>query len=119
MRYTFIAFIFFSCVVESSGQSKYLLHADRVFDGEQMHEGWSVLVENDKITAVGPTSQVKAPSGVKELKLPGCTILPGLIEGHSHLLLHPYNETSWDDQVLKESDALRVARATVHARKTP
>ena len=50
--------------------------------------------------------------------LPGLTLLPGLIEGHSHLLLHPYNETSWTDQVLNESLAQRVARATVHARYT-
>jgi imidazolonepropionase-like amidohydrolase len=41
-----------------------------------------------------------------------------LIDAHVHLFLHPYNETSWDDQVLKESLALRVARATTHARNT-
>jgi len=68
--------------------------------------------------AVGPTAQIKAPKNAQVLKLAGCTLLPGLIEGHSHLLLHPYNETSWNDQVLKESDGLRLARATVHARKT-
>jgi imidazolonepropionase-like amidohydrolase len=44
--------------------------------------------------------------------------MPGMIEGHSHLFLHPYNETSWNDQVLREPLALRVARATVHARNT-
>jgi imidazolonepropionase-like amidohydrolase len=52
------------------------------------------------------------------VELPGLTLLPGLIEAHSHLLLHPYNETSWDDQVLHEALALRVARATNHARST-
>ena len=67
---------------------------------------------------MGPASQVSVPSGATRLTFAGCTLLPGLIEGHSHLLLHPYNETSWDDQVLKESDALRVARATVHAKQT-
>jgi imidazolonepropionase-like amidohydrolase len=46
------------------------------------------------------------------------TLLPGLIEGHSHLFLHPYNETSWDDQVLKESRAERTARAVNHAKAT-
>jgi imidazolonepropionase-like amidohydrolase len=75
-------------------------------------------VQKDKIVAVGPSGALKASSGVSVIKLPGCTLLPGLIEGHSHLLLHPYNETSWNDQVLKESDAYRVARATVHANNT-
>ncbi|MGH7222219.1 MAG: metal-dependent hydrolase family protein, partial [Gemmataceae bacterium] len=50
--------------------------------------------------------------------LPNATLLPGLIEAHSHLFLHPYNEASWEDQVLKESLALRVCRATNHARKS-
>src|ERR1700684_1559708 len=46
------------------------------------------------------------------------TLMPGLIEGHSHLFLHPYNETSWNDQVLKESLPERIAMATVHAKNT-
>ena len=95
-----------------------LLRPAAVFDGQDRHEGWAVLVENDKITAVGPAAQVAAPAGARTLDLPGLTLLPGLIEGHSHLLLHPYNETSWNDQVLLESQALRVARATAHAQRT-
>jgi imidazolonepropionase-like amidohydrolase len=95
-----------------------LLRPAAVFDGEALHPGWVVLVEGDKIKAVGPASQLVAPAGASSLELPGLTLLPGLIEGHSHLLLHPYNETSWNDQVLTESLALRVARATVHARRT-
>ena len=95
-----------------------LLRPAAVFDGQDRHEGWAVLVENDKITAVGPAAQVTAPAGARTLDLPGLTLLPGLIEGHSHLLLHPYNETSWNDQVLLESQALRVARATAHAQRT-
>lgn len=95
-----------------------LLVPDRVFDGVQFHNDWVVLVEGDKIIAAGTTAQVKTSSGVVTTALPGCTLLPGLIEGHAHLLLHPYNETSWDDQVTKESDPLRTIRATVHARKT-
>jgi imidazolonepropionase-like amidohydrolase len=118
MRHILALFIFMTAMDESFCQAKYILQPDRVFDGETMHDGWSVIVEGDKIIAAGPTSQLKPLSGATLMKLPGCTLLPGLIEGHSHLLLHPYNETSWDDQVLKEKDALRVARATVHAKKT-
>jgi len=90
----------------------------RVFDGQEMHESWVVLIENGKIKAVGPIGQLSIPSNAKRIELPGTTLLPGLIEGHSHFLLHPYNETSWNDQVLVESEAERVVRATVHARKT-
>jgi imidazolonepropionase-like amidohydrolase len=95
-----------------------LLVPDRVFDGEQMHEGWAVLILNDRIVGAGPLPQLIPEKNVATLKLEGCTLLPGMIEGHSHLFLHPYNETTWADQVLKESDALRTARSTVHARKT-
>jgi imidazolonepropionase-like amidohydrolase len=95
-----------------------LLRPAAVFDGQDLHPGWAVLVEGDKIKAVGPAAQLAAPAGAQVRELPGLTLLPGLIEGHSHLLLHPYNETSWNDQVLTEPLALRVARATVHARRT-
>src|SRR5829696_4549048 len=74
-----------------------LLVPDRVWDGVDAapHEGWAVLVRGDRIEAVGPRAQVSAPSDAKTIALPGTTLLPGLIEGHSHLLLHPYGETSW------------------------
>ncbi len=90
----------------------------RVFDGMTMHEGWSVLVRGDRIVSAGPASSLVLPAGSRRVDLPGATLMPGLIEMHSHLLLHPYNETTWDDQVLREPLALRVARATNHARET-
>ena len=97
-----------------------LLRPARVFDGvtAEPHVGWVVLVTGDRIAAVGPAGVVRAPTGATTVDLPAMTLLPGLIEGHSHLLLHPYNETSWDDQVLHEALSLRVARATNHARAT-
>ena len=105
-------------VVPGNSAPATLLRPAAVFDGQDRHLGWVVLVENDRITAVGPAAQLALPVGVRTLDLPGLTLLPGLIEGHSHLLLHPYNETVWNDQVLLESQALRVARATVHAQRT-
>jgi imidazolonepropionase-like amidohydrolase len=95
-----------------------LLRPDRVFDGvdPHPHQGWSVLVRGETIDAVGPA--VAAPAGTRVVELPGTTVMPGLIEGHSHLFLHPYDETSWDDQVLEEPLALRTARAVNHARAT-
>src|SRR5215211_2369070 len=97
------------------GDRYILLKPDRVFDGEQMQTGWIELLKSDSIIAAG-TISFKLPAGTQVIELKGCTLLPGLIEGHSHLLLHPYNETLWNDQVLKESRAERLARATVHAK---
>jgi imidazolonepropionase-like amidohydrolase len=105
-------------LVRAQAPALTLLRPAAVFDGQDLHPGWAVLVEGDKIKAVGPAAQLAAPAGAQVRDLPGLTLLPGLIEGHSHLLLHPYNETTWNDQVLTEPLALRVARATVHARRT-
>jgi len=98
----------------------YLLRPDRVFDGvnAQPHEGWVVLVTGNRIVAAGPASGVRSPAGTTTIDLRGTTLTPGLIEGHSHLLLHPYDETAWNDQVLRESTAERVARGVNHARAT-
>ncbi len=96
----------------------YVLEADRVFDGEVMHEGWLVVVEGELIKGAGPPSAVVIPAGAQRISLAGTTLLPGMIEGHSHILLHPYDETSWNDQVLVESIAERVVRATNHVQAT-
>ena len=95
-----------------------LMRPARVFDGEHPvpHEGWQVIVDGDRIAAVGPNLIVA--EGAKVIDLPGATLMPGMIEGHSHLFLHPYNETLWDDQVLHEPLALRTARAVVQAERT-
>ena len=110
--------LLFICTASFSQNKSYLLQPDRVFDGNDMHEGWTVLVEGDKIVNAGPKESIKASKETQIISMPGTTLLPGLIEGHSHLLLYPYNITDWDTQVLKESDSYRTARATVHAKNT-
>src|SRR5688572_15187684 len=97
-----------------------VLRPARIFDGVSalVKEGEVVLVRGDRIEAVGPASQIAVPEEAEVIDLPGLTLIPGLIDAHSHVLLHPYNETSWDDQVLRESLGERVARATVHLRRT-
>ncbi|HXS92671.1 MAG TPA: amidohydrolase family protein [Steroidobacteraceae bacterium] len=100
---------------EPAPETPILLRPARVFDGTTMHAGWRVLVKGDRIVAAG--SDITA-TGAREIDLSDTTLVPGLIEGHSHLFLHPYNETSWDDQVLHESLALRTARAVTAARAT-
>jgi imidazolonepropionase-like amidohydrolase len=94
-----------------------LLKPARVFDGETMHEGWAVLVRGDRVEAAGPLANLDA-LGAKAVDLPGTTLMPGLVEGHSHILLHAYNETPWNDQVAHEGLALRAARAVNHLRAT-
>ncbi len=95
-----------------------VLRAARVFDGEQVHRDWVVHVAGRTVVAAGPAATTPPPPGARTIDLPGHTLLPGLIDAHSHVLLHPYDEASWNDQVLKESEALRVARATNHLRAT-
>ena len=75
-----------------------LLKPARVFDGEAMHEGWAVRVAGDRIEAAGPAAGIDA-AGAKVVELAGATLMPGLVEGHSHIMLHAYNETPWNDQV--------------------
>ena len=94
-----------------------VLRPARVFDGDAMHEGWAVRVRGDRIEAAGPAAGLAA-AGVTVVDLPGTTLMPGMVEGHSHVLLHPYDETTWNDQVLHESLGVRIARATNHLRAT-
>ena len=100
--------------------TSYLLKADRVFDGrsEQTQSGWAVLVQHDRIAAIGPADQIKAPGDAQVIEMPGTTLLPGLIDAHSHIFLHPYNEKLWNDQVLKESLAYRTIEAVNHVHDT-
>ena len=98
----------------------YLLKPAHVFDGEssQLHDDWLVLVRGEEIEAVGRAGEIKPPADAKVIDLPGLTLMPGLIDAHSHVLLHPYSETLWNDQVAHEALSLRVARATNHLRNT-
>ena len=109
-----------SAALPAQQTSTVVLRPDRVWDGvsDQAVSGWAVLVKGDRIEAAGPAGTLRIPSDATMIALPGLILVPGLIDAHSHLLLHPYNETSWDDQVLKESLAFRTARATANARQT-
>lgn len=104
----------------SSAQNYTYLKPDRVFDGEKILEKYGVLIKGNKIEQVGYQTEIekKLDKGAKIIEFKNCTLLPGLIEGHTHLFLHPYNETSWNDQVLKESRSYRTARAVKHAERT-
>ena len=130
MRYSLVLVLLLTIAFSTFNQARsvqttqteaiYLLKPASVFDGTtaQLHRDWVVIVRGEKIESVGPASSLQIPAGAKTIDLPGLTLLPGLIEAHSHVLLHPYSETVWNDQVAKESLSLRVARATNHLRNT-
>jgi len=111
-----VAFALFTASLFAQSEVVVLKPA-RVFDGESSHEGWLVRVRGTRIEAAGPASSVET-TGAKVIDLPGATVLPGLVEGHSHILLHAYNETPWNDQVAHEGLALRAARAVNHLKAT-
>ncbi len=115
-----LAFLFLAPFLQADppAPASVLLRPAAVFDGDQLHPGWAVLVTGDKIAAAGPAAEITAPTGARTIDLPNDTLVPGLIEGHSHLFLHPYNETPWNDQVNSESLAFRTVRATAHAQAT-
>jgi imidazolonepropionase-like amidohydrolase len=105
---------------KNSPRASYLLLPARVFDSDagKNHEGWAVLVTSNRISAAGPPSEIKAPADAVKIDLPDMTLLPGLMDLHSHIFLHPYNETLWADQVLKEPVAYRTVEAVNHLKST-
>ncbi len=119
MRPLIAAFVCLAPVLVEA-QAQTVLAPESVLDGTSpsAHRNWIVVTSGNSITYAGPNDPSRVPTGARRIDLPGMTLLPGLIDAHVHFFLHPYNETQWDDQVLKESLALRVARATAHARNT-
>ncbi|MGB5382696.1 MAG: hypothetical protein WBN19_02535, partial [Lutimonas sp.] len=101
-------FLIFELIAQE-GQYK-LIKAGQIFDGNVFHSNKVVLVQGEKIIAFDEESKISIPVNCEVLNYPNGTLMPGMIEGHAHLLLHPYNETSWNDQVLKESHAERAIR---------
>ncbi|NNF33582.1 MAG: amidohydrolase family protein [Saprospiraceae bacterium] len=103
--------------INSEGQEPpILLTADRVFNGEEMIDNGMVLISDNKIIQV--SSDIDPPQGCIRYDYGDATIMPGMIEGHAHMLLHPYDETPWNEQVLNETVAERSIRGAIHAEKT-
>ncbi|RIV42315.1 amidohydrolase family protein [Flagellimonas pelagia] len=113
---TYLLLLLFWLTTSTKAQT--LLVPDRVFDGKEMHSDWVVAVAENKILFAGPESGLKRANSYTRINLDGTTLMPGIIEGHSHVLLHPYNETEWNDQVLKESPTERAVRGVVHAKNS-
>jgi imidazolonepropionase-like amidohydrolase len=117
MKFRLLCFVLALCLIGPShvNAATTRFEPTRVFDGVDLHSDWVVIVKDQQILFAGESSKAPEIETDRVITLEGQTLLPGLIEGHSHILLHPYNETLWNDQVLKESEAERVARAVNHA----
>ena len=87
-------------------------------DGKPAREGWAVQVQGNRIVKVGPQRDIPATADQQVIDLPGMTLLPGLMDLHAHLFLRPYNETSWNDQVLIDPVPYRTLRAATFATAT-
>jgi len=99
----------------------YAIHAGRMIDGKSdaVQSDVLVLVEGDRIVAVGPRSQLasRVPANAETIELGGATILPGLIDNHTHVLLQgDITSADYDEQLLKESIPYRAIRATAAVR---
>ena len=103
---------------DSAEPRRLLLSNVRIVDVEsaEVSQATRVLIEGRRIASIG--ANITPPANTKQIDLQGQFLLPGLVDLHSHLLLHPYNEATWNDQVLKEALELRVIRGTIHARDT-
>lgn len=77
-----------------------------------------VQIFDGRIAAIDTAATQPVQPGESTINAAGLMLIPGLIDLHSHLLLHPYNEATWNDQVLKESLELRTIRGVVAARNT-
>jgi imidazolonepropionase-like amidohydrolase len=91
-----------------------VLHAARLLEvdtGRIVSPG-EILIEGERIAAVG--SSVEHPSGARLIDLGDTTLLPGLIDAHVHLFLHPGADE--DLQTVEESVPQRTIRATLAAR---
>ena len=86
------------------------IRAGRMFNSKtgQMLTGQVVLLNGERITAVGPEAQVKIPSGAPVIDLSRATVLPGLIDAHTHILIQgTLTIPDFEHQLLEEYPAFR------------
>ena len=97
-----------------------LVRAGRLIDGvsEAPKADQGILIEGERIVLVGPWAAVQGrAAGAERVDLSTMTVLPGLIDVHTHVLLNgDITAQEYDDQLLKESIPYRAIRATANAR---
>lgn len=118
--FLFGLFLIVSSVHGEDAPRQLMLNGAHVWDvaARRLVDDHSILIEGTRIARVAPDAAVASQTNARRIDLSGLTVIPGLIDLHTHLLLHPYDEAAWNDQVLKESLELRTIRAVVMAKAT-
>ena len=106
---------------ETKPQKTTVIKAGRLFDAKtgKILNDQAIVVEGERIKSVGPTREIleKLPQGAATIDLSNATVLPGLIDCHTHVLLQgDITDADYDTQLLKESIPFRTIRATVAAK---
>src|SRR5215210_3202485 len=99
----------------------FVIKGARLIDGKSdvVQSDVAVVIEGERIVAVGRQSEIasRIPAGAQIIDLGGATLLPGLIDNHTHVLLQgDITAADYDEQLLKESIPYRTIRATAAAR---
>jgi imidazolonepropionase-like amidohydrolase len=92
------------------------IRAGRMFDGksDDLKSQQVILIEGTRIVQVGSASDVHIPPGTDVLDLTNATVLPGLIDGHTHIFA---SGPDLDEQMMKESLSYRTLEALVNAQR--
>jgi imidazolonepropionase-like amidohydrolase len=92
------------------------IRAGSLFDGKSdvLKKQQVILIEGTRIVQVGPANDVRIPPGTEVLDLTGATVLPGLIDGHTHIFA---SGPDLDEQMLKEPLQYRALEALVNAQR--
>jgi len=117
VRKTILALALVAQTCAAAENKAILIKAGRLIDvrAGRTLSGQSILIEGDRITQVG--ANLTAPAGARTIGLGAYTVLPGLIDNHTHILLHgDITAADYDAQLLKESIPYRTIGATVAAR---
>jgi imidazolonepropionase-like amidohydrolase len=95
------------------------VRAGRLFDGksDRLLGDQVIVIRGDRISEVGPAARASIPPGAEVIDLRHATVLPGLIDAHTHLFLTGESGGRYDEQLLKESWQYRTIEAVVNARK--
>ncbi|MBL7960436.1 amidohydrolase family protein [bacterium] len=114
MRSFFMLILTLLAVDTLSSQNTTAIKCGRLIDGkkDQVTENAVIIVEENIIKQVGQNLSI--PKGAKIIDLSGYTVLPGLIDGHTHVLLQgDITEEDYAEQILKESIPYRTLRASL------
>ena len=105
----------------SNSQAITVIRAGTLIDGksDKPRHDQVIVIQGDHIESVSDAASAKVPAGATVIDLSKATVLPGLIDSHTHIFLQGENpaQGGYDANILKAPLALRAARATVAARR--